>query len=65
MEENNLHIVNEICAPVSEDSVMNISISKLPNIRKKKIYSTGFGRNADTSTGFYEQHGRKVMHIDS
>lgn len=65
MEENNLHIVNEICAPVSEDSVMNISISKLPNIRKNKIYSTGFGRNADTSTGFYEQHGRKVMHIDS
>lgn len=65
MEENNIHIINENCAPISEDSVMNISISKVPNKRKKKIYSTGFGRNADTSTGFYEQHGRKVMHIDS
>lgn len=65
MEENNIHIVNENCAPVSEDTVMNISIAKTPSKRKKKIYSTGFGRNADTSMGFYEKHGRKVMHIDS
>ena len=46
-------------------TVMNISISKTHSKRKKKIYSTGFGRNADISMGFYEQHGRKVMHIDS
>lgn len=65
MEENNIHIVNESCTPVSEDTVMNISISKTHSKRKKKIYSTGFGRNADISMGFYEQHGRKVMHIDS
>ena len=65
MEENNIHIINEDCAPISEDSVMNISISKMPSKRKKKSYNTGFGRNADTSRGFYEQYGRKVMHIDS
>ena len=44
---------------------MNISISKMPSKRKKKSYNTGFGRNADTSRGFYEQYGRKVKHIDS
>lgn len=65
MKENNIHIINEDCAPISEDSVMNISISKMPSKRKKKSYNTGFGRNADTSRGFYEQYGRKVMHIDS
>ena len=40
MEENNIHIVNESCTPVSEDTVMNISISKTHSKRKKKIYST-------------------------
>ncbi len=36
MEENNIHIVNESCTPVSEDTVMNISISKTHSKRKKE-----------------------------
>lgn len=64
----NIDIQNEmiwIKNYVNETMNNTISISKTHSKRKKKIYSTGFGRNADISMGFYEQHGRKVMHIDS
>jgi hypothetical protein len=68
LEKRKIHVESENCAPVSEESAVNISLSKYsgkkPAVKSRNIHKTNFGKNSNTAKGFYEQYGKKYMYMD-